>query len=602
MAGNRPGDWHVLDLDRDPTPGDPDRVRQLSKNLHDFADDVSDALRLIKGMADEDAVLQWAGKSAKAFQGEFSGVPKQLKKLKKSYEMAGDALADYWPRLERALADKALAKGREAQADLTSAKSRLSSADSWVTRAGKEADKYKDDPTGSKDAEKPDEAKVRAATRDAQHAKAAQTSARSDVTDANSALDAAKKMAADARKMREEAARDAKSKIDEASDAGIRNRKWWEEVGDWFSDNWDTIVTVCKVVVAVVGIIAMIIGGPILGAIVLIAALVVLADTLNKYAKGQASLWDVAFAALDCIPGMKGITTLGGLAKGLKGGLAAMKGLRVGLKGMGLAARGLGKNGAQYMKDLFKGLRSGAGDEAKAGKNMEGRCKGGDPIDMITGEMLMSHTDVRLPGLLPLVIERHHTSSFRSGHWFGPAWMSTFDERLELDVEGAVCASADGMLQVYPVPEPGSPVLPSRGPRRPLTWDGTPDGTVTISDPFTGLVRHYGPAPGPDSPDAGSGTAVVLPLRAVTDPNGQRIDFRRTAEGVPVAVQHSGGYRLAVDTADGRITALRLLGDTGDVTGSHSGTVLRTYLYEDAERHLTAVADSIGRPYRLTYD
>ena len=52
MAGTRPGDWHVLDLDRDPTPGDPDRVRKLSKDLHDFADDVSDALRLVKGMAE----------------------------------------------------------------------------------------------------------------------------------------------------------------------------------------------------------------------------------------------------------------------------------------------------------------------------------------------------------------------------------------------------------------------------------------------------------------------------------------------------------------------------------------------------------------------
>ncbi|WP_158690682.1 DUF6531 domain-containing protein [Streptomyces sp. 142MFCol3.1] len=427
------------------------------------------------------------------------------------------------------------------------------------------------------------------------------------MTSANGALDAAKKMAEDARKMREEAARTAKTKIDEASDAGIHNRKWWEEVGDWFSDNWDTIVAVCKVVVAVVGIIAMIIGGPILGAIVLVAALVVLADTLNKYAKGQASLWDVGFAALDCIPGMKGLTTLGGLTKGLKGGLAAMKGLKGGLKGMGLAMRGLGKNGAQRMKDLFKGLRSGAGDEAKAGKSMEGRCKGGDPVDMITGEMLMSHTDVRLPGLLPLVIERHHVSSFRSGRWFGPAWMSTFDERLELDGEGAVCASADGMLQVYPVPEPGIPVLPSRGPRRPLTWDGTPGGSVTVSDPLTGLTRHYGPAIVPDSPDAGSGTAVVLPLRAVTDPNGHRIDFRRTAEGTPVAVRHSGGYHLAVDTEDGRITALRLLESTDSestdsTTGPRHGTVLRTYSYEDPDRHLTAIADSAGRPYRLTYD
>ncbi|MBW8735727.1 MAG: hypothetical protein JF621_00845 [Streptomyces turgidiscabies] len=593
MAGYRPADWHVLDLDKDPTPGDPDRVRQLARTLHDFADDVADALRLIKGMAQENETLEWAGKTAEVFQDEFSDVPKNLKKLKKSYDLCGDALVDYWPKLERAqaLADRALAKGWEAQADLSSAKSRLSSADSWVTRAAKESDKYKDDPTGSKAAEKPDEAKVRAATRDAQHAKSAQSSAQSDVSSAQSALDAAKKMAEDARKMREDAAGEAKRRIDEASDAGIQNRSWWEDVGDWFTDNWDSIVAVCKIVVAVVGVVAMIIGGPILGAIVLIAALVVLADTLYKYSKGQASLWDVGFAALDCIPGMKGLTTLGGLAKGMK-----VFG-KLGLKGMAMGVKGLGKTAAQHMDDLFKGLRSGAGDELKAGKPMKGRCKGGDPVDMVTGEMLMSHTDVRLPGLLPLVIERHHVSSFRSGRWFGPAWMSTFDERLELDGDGAVRASADGMLQVYPVPAPGSPVMPSQGPRNPLTWDGTPGSSVTISDPLTGLTRHYGPALAPDSPDADSGTAVVLPLSAVTDQSGDRIDFQRTAEGTPFAVRHSGGYHLTVDTEDGRITALRL-----SESADRPGALLRTYSYDDPRRHLTAIADSAGRPYRLEYD
>ncbi|MDQ0951936.1 hypothetical protein QFZ24_005859 [Streptomyces phaeochromogenes] len=348
MAGYRPTDWHVLDLEKDPTPGDPVRVKSLAKSLHDFADDVQDALRLVKGMAEEDAVLTMVGKTADVFRDEFSGVPKNLKKLKKSYDLAGDALAAYWPELERAqaLADKALAQGRAAQADLSSAKSRLSSADSWVTRANKEADKYKEDKDAGKDVPKPDESKVRAATRDAQSAESAQTSAQSDVTSASNALDAAKKMAADARKMREDAAGEAKRKLDEASDAGIQNRKWYEEVGDWFVDNWDTIVAVCKVVVAVLGIIALIIGGPILGAIVLIAALVVLADTLNKYMKGQASLWEVAFAALDCIPGMKGLTTLGGLAKGLKG-LRTMNGLKVGLKGMAEGVRG--------MSGVFKG-------------------------------------------------------------------------------------------------------------------------------------------------------------------------------------------------------------------------------------------------------
>ncbi|WP_369261209.1 DUF6531 domain-containing protein [Streptomyces sp. R35] len=554
-------------MDKDPTPGDPDRVRHLAKNLHDFADDVSDALRLIKGMADEDTVLKWAGKSAKAFQDEFSGVPKQLKKLKKSYEMAGDALADYWPKLERAqaLADKALAKGREAQSDLSSAKSRLSSADSWVTKANKEADKYKDDPTGSKDTEKPDEAKVRAATRDAQHAKSAQTSAQSDVTSASNALDAAKKMAEDARKMREEAAHTAKTKIDEASDAGIHNRKWWEEVGDWFSDNWDTIVAVCKVVVAVVGIIAMIIGGPILGAIVLVAALVVLADTLNKYAKGQASLWDVAFAALDCIPGGKGLTSLGKLGKGLKGlkglGKTGLKGMALGMKGLGKSSRSLGRQ----MKKLFT-------------------C--GDPIDISTGQMVMSETDVTFPGVLPLVLERHHRTGLRSGRFFGVSWSSTLDQRLLLDATGVRFVNDDGMVLFYPVPEPDVPVLPVEGPRWPMEWDGTRSGRITVYRPETGQTLRFAPLPG--------GTPAELLIAGISDRNGNNIAITYSGDGTPTEVAHHGGYRIGVTCEFGRITALSLRSDPDEPT-------LVRYGY-DSQGNLTDIYNSSGVPLKFTYD
>ncbi|MGW7203819.1 DUF6531 domain-containing protein [Streptomyces sp. NPDC054837] len=579
MAGHRPADWHVLDLDKDPTPGDPDRVRSLARTLHDFADDVSDALRLVKGMSDEDTLLQWAGKSAEVFKDEFGGVPKNLKKLKKSYELCGNALADFWPKLERAqaLADKALAKAREAQANLSSANSRLASADSWVTRASKEADKYKDDPTGSKsDADKPDESKVRAATRDAQHAKSAQTSAQSDVDSAQDALDAAKKMAADARKMREDAAREAKTKIDEASDAGIQNRSWWEEVGDWFTDNWDNIVTVCKVVVAVVGIVAMIIGGPILGAIVLIAALVVLADTLYKYSKGQASLWDVGLAALDCIPGMKGLTTLGGLAKGMKvlgkGGLKAM-------------AKGLGK----------KGLRKEADEVAGHSKPPKGRCKNGDPIDMISGEMLMQETDVDLPGLLPTVLRRTHLSTYPYGRSFGQSWASTLDERLELDDEGAVFATEDGMLLFYPVPTPGTAVLPLEGPRLLLDWDGAPSAPVRITDQGSGITRHFASRRRPTAADE----AFTLPLAAITDRNGLRVDFDRDDDGTPVAVRDSAGRHVYVDTDNdsGRVTALRL----HNPEDGPDGTTLKRFGY-DSDGNLAEIHNSSGLPRKLTYD
>ncbi|MFI1020752.1 DUF6531 domain-containing protein [Streptomyces olivaceus] len=577
MVGHRPSDWHVLDLDKDPTPGDPQRVRTLAKTLQDFADDVSEALRLVKGMAGESTLAEWAGKSAAVFKEEFSGVPKNLKKLEKSYGMCGDALADFWPKLERAqaLAEKALRKAREARDDLTTAQSKLSSADSWVTRASKEADKYKDDPTGSKsDGDKPDEAKVRAATRDAQHAKTAQTNAQSAVDDAQSALDAAKKMAEDARRMRDEAARDAKNKIDEASDAGIQNRSWWEDIGDWFSDNWDSIVAVCKVVVAVVGIVAMIIGGPILGAIVLVAALVVLADTLYKYSKGQASLWDVGFAALDCIPGMKGLTTLGGLAKGAK---ALGKG---GLKAM---AKGLGK----------KGLRREADDALATSKPGKGRCLNGDPIDMVSGEMYMAETDVELPGLLPLTLRRTHLSTYRSGRSFGPSWASTLDERLVLDDGGAAFAVEDGMILLYPVPSPGTSVMPAEGPRLPLDWDGTPGAPLRITDPLTGITRHFAPPQRP-VPDE---EAFTLPLVALTNRNGYRVDIDRAADGTPVAVRDAGGRHIRVDTEDGRVTALRL---RNPAEGAH-GMLIKSFDYSP-DGNLAAVSDSSGPPLRFEYD
>ncbi|MER7741192.1 DUF6531 domain-containing protein, partial [Streptomyces sp. NPDC096538] len=437
-----------------------------------------------------------------------------------------------------------------------------------------EADKYKDDPTGSKsDADKPDEAKVRAATRDVRSAKGAQEKAQSDVTSAQSALDAAKKMAADARKMREEAARDAKSKIDEASDAGIQNRSWWEEIGDWFTDNWDNIVAACKIVVAVVGIVALIIGGPILGAIVLIAALVVLADTLNKYSKGQASLWDVGLAALDCIPGGKGLTTLGKLAAG---------------------AKALGKGGLKAMvKGLGRGLRKGADDVVGNSKPAKGRCKNGDPVDMVSGEMIVEEIDVSLPGLLPLVLRRTHLSTYRWGGCFGPSWASTLDERLELDEEGAVFASEDGMMLVYPVPTPGTSVMPLEGPRWPLDWDGAPGAPIRITDPASGRTRHFAPLATP----VAAHEAFTLPLAALTDRGGRRIDVDRDETGTPVAVRDSGGRHLHVDTEDDRIVGLRLRNEAD----GPEGTALVRYAYS-AEGHLTERYNSSGLALRYTYD
>lgn len=561
----RPTDWHVLDLDRDPVPGDPYEVRELARKLGDFADDVGTALRSVRGLNGDTAVQEWAGLSGDAYRQQFGDLPGELDKLERSYRLASGALDGYWPQLETAQADadRALAQGRTARADLDAATSQLTNVDAWVKRAQDTSKQYQADPKPG--VPPPSEQDVRDAARNATDAARAHTTASTAVHDAQQRLDAAKELAAQAAGLRDRAASTAEHALHEASDAGIRNKHWWEKAVDWVAGHWDDIVAVCKVIVAVLGIVVLIIGGP-LAWIVLAAALVVLADTVMKYLQGKASLWDVAFAALDCIPMFKGLTTAGGLLK------------------MARELPALLKSG-EALEHLATTIRKGGTAIRDAGRSIKSLFTSGDPVDMATGEMVMSATDVRLPGILPLVLERHHRTGFSGGRWFGPTWASTLDQRLLLDEQGVRFITADGMELYYPVPGPGTPVMPVEGPRWPLTWDGDPGGAMTVAQPDTGRTSEFRPQP-----------RGALALTAVTDRNDNRIAITYDHLGAPAEVTHSGGPRIAVTTADGRITALHL-------ASADERPRLLGYAYDEGtDRHLTAVTDSSGLPLTFGYD
>ena len=73
----------------------------------------------------------------------------------------------------------------------------------------------------------------------------------------------------------------------------------------------------------------------------------------------------------------------------------------------------------------------------------------GDPVDVATGDVLLSQDDVSLPagsGVLPLIVSRAYRSSRRSGRWFGPSWASTFDQRLLVSPDGVAATFADGTV------------------------------------------------------------------------------------------------------------------------------------------------------------
>jgi RHS repeat-associated protein len=235
-----------------------------------------------------------------------------------------------------------------------------------------------------------------------------------------------------------------------------------------------------------------------------------------------------------------------------------------------------------------------------AARNAERTPCVGEPIDVATGAMLMTQTDLTLPGSLPLEFTRTHLSSYRGGVCFGPTWISTLDECLQIDGEGVVFAASDGMRLVYPVPEPGVPTMPVKGARWPLEWDGKPDSAMTVTDPATGVTRTFA-APVP-SPTFG---VFHLALESWSDRNGMRIDVERDDDGVPFGLRHSGGYYVAVDTQGPRITALRLLDEPPSRYGPQGtqgeGTVVMRYDYDHAG-NLTEVINSSGEPLRFAYD
>lgn len=314
----RPSDWsEVFDMN-DPTPGDTYEIDQVARTWQRVADSAEYAETKLRGLLGDEAVVAWIGEAGESFRDRSSELPGQLEKAKNSYRMAADALEWWSGRLgtHQHDADAALVDGRAAQQDLEDARTQLATASTTVDAvAGVDVLK----PYSGGSGPPPSEEDITKARGRLDAAKTAESQAQGLVDNAQARLDAARSLAEQAGDLRQRDGRTTADKIHDAADAGIKPRSRWQKFKDGVAAAWDIIIKIAKVVVAVLGIVALIIGGP-LAWIVFAAALLVLADTLMKYMKGQASLLDVALAALSCIPGTKGLTTLSALSKAYKAG------------------------------------------------------------------------------------------------------------------------------------------------------------------------------------------------------------------------------------------------------------------------------------------
>ncbi|WP_275463683.1 putative T7SS-secreted protein [Streptomyces noursei] len=264
----------------------------------------------------------------------------------------------------------------------------------------------------------------------------------------------------------------------------------------------------------------------------------------------------------------------------------------VGGKGAGGLAKGAVRAGA---KDALKGAARNAAKEGGK-RTVRDRlrtawCKtfGSDPIDLATGRMILPQTDVALPGSLPLAFTRTFESSYRTGRWFGRTWMSTLDQRLEIDAEGVILIGEEGNLLLYPHPAVGVPTLPLEGDGAPLAR--TPDGDYFLVDHVTGIRRYFT-----------THTENLALLDEISDRHGNHQTFDYTEDGTPTAITHSAGHRLLLTTEEtpegDRITALHLAGAAPDGTDQ----LLATYGYDAFGNLTTVTKPASDRPLGFTYD
>ena len=203
--------------------------------------------------------------------------------------------------------------------------------------------------------------------------------------------------------------------------------------------------------------------------------------------------------------------------------------------------------GTRPVKSLSKAAKAA---KAKAGKHgaklasRGSRCKhpGMEPVDMATGAMIDSATDIHIDGMLPMVVARNTDSGMDTSRVFGPGWNTTLDCRIEILPDQVLMMTPDGaLLEFPPAPVDGTEVGDAGRPWRLCFVDGAYrvrniQKGVTYVFGIAGSEAHDGmPCYRPDGPvqdHAITGDAPKNYVYRLDEETGELVRRERTIEDV----------------------------------------------------------------------
>ena len=201
----------------------------------------------------------------------------------------------------------------------------------------------------------------------------------------------------------------------------------WEAFKDWVTKHSEELGTISDVLQLIGGLLALTPLAP-LGVFL---ELVGVALKGLLWVTGNCSWGEFGFDLVTCLPGGKIFKAL----KGTRPGKALSKAAKA-------AKAKAGKHG---LKRLSRG----------------NKCKhpGLEPVDMATGAMIDSATDIHIDGMLPMVVARNTDSGMDTSRVFGPGWNTTLDCRIEILPDQVLMMTPDGaLLEFPPAPVDGTEV------------------------------------------------------------------------------------------------------------------------------------------------